>query len=66
MSTEKIIQSWKDENFRNSLSQKQRELLPEHPAGLLELTDAELENISGARPTTTYRGSVCDGGTIWT
>jgi mersacidin/lichenicidin family type 2 lantibiotic len=66
MSQENIIRSWKDETFRQQLSERERNLLPAHPAGAIELTDAELENIAGARPTTTYRGSVCTGGTIWT
>ena len=50
MSYLEIIQAWKDEEFRLNLSEEQRALLPEHPAGLLELTDAELEvAVGGAR-----------------
>lgn len=47
MSHENIIRAWKDENFRNSLSDKERALLPEHPAGLVELADSQLENAAG-------------------
>src|SRR5436309_3093556 len=50
MSLEKIIRAWKDEHFRNSLSDAERALLPEHPAGLIDLTAAELEQIMGGRP----------------
>lgn len=42
MSQENIICAWKDQDFRNSLSVKERALLPENPAGLVQLTDEEL------------------------
>ena len=51
MSHENIIRAWKDEAFRNSLSDKARKFLPENPAGLVQLSDAEL-------------GSVAAGGSI--
>jgi mersacidin/lichenicidin family type 2 lantibiotic len=44
---EHIIRAWKDEDFRNSLSDEERALLPEHPAGLVELTDMELSAVGG-------------------
>ena len=47
MSYLEIIRAWKDEEFRLSLSEEQRALLPEHPAGLIELTDAELDTVAG-------------------
>lgn len=50
MSHENIIRAWKDTDFRNSLSDKERELLPEHPAGVVELTDTELGAAVGGRP----------------
>jgi mersacidin/lichenicidin family type 2 lantibiotic len=37
-----IIRAWKDENYRLNLSAAERLLLPDHPAGLVELTDADL------------------------
>jgi mersacidin/lichenicidin family type 2 lantibiotic len=42
-----IIRAWKDEAYRNSLSDTARALLPEHPAGFLELTDEELGHVAG-------------------
>jgi mersacidin/lichenicidin family type 2 lantibiotic len=42
-----IIRAWKDEEYRLSLSNAERALLPEHPAGLIELTDADLEMVAG-------------------
>lgn len=43
-----IIRAWKDPKYRLSLSDDERALLPENPAGLIELTDAELGGVSGA------------------
>ncbi len=47
MSNENIIRAWKDENFRNSLSEQERALLPENPAGMSELSDEALQTIAG-------------------
>ena len=49
MSTEQIIRAWKDEDFRQSLSAAERAVLPEHPAGLIDLTAAELDALTGGR-----------------
>jgi mersacidin/lichenicidin family type 2 lantibiotic len=48
MSSTKLIRAWKDEEYRLSLSEAERALLPENPAGSIELTDAELEQATGA------------------
>jgi mersacidin/lichenicidin family type 2 lantibiotic len=55
MSDLNIIRAWKDAEYRQSLSEAERALLPEHPAGLIELADADL-NAAGGRP----RGGGCD------
>ena len=47
MSHLEIIRAWKDEAYRLSLSEKQQAMLPAHPAGLIELTDADLAMIAG-------------------
>ena len=50
MSKQNIIRAWKDENYRRSLSEAERAVLPENPAGrvdLDELTAAELAGIDG-------------------
>ena len=60
MSTLDIIRAWKDEEYRASLSEEQRTLLPEHPAGLIELTDAELDAAAGGALVTITAG--CPGG----
>jgi mersacidin/lichenicidin family type 2 lantibiotic len=52
MSKELIIRAWRDEEYLLSLSEAERALLPEHPAGLIELTDEELGPVAGGRPGT--------------
>jgi mersacidin/lichenicidin family type 2 lantibiotic len=47
MSNLDVIRAWKDEKYRLSLSEAERALLPAHPAGLLELTDAQLTDVVG-------------------
>ncbi|MCP3166920.1 MULTISPECIES: mersacidin/lichenicidin family type 2 lantibiotic [Myxococcus] len=42
-----IIRAWKDEEFRNNLSESERDLIPANPAGILELTDEVLGVASG-------------------
>jgi mersacidin/lichenicidin family type 2 lantibiotic len=51
MSTVDIVRAWKDAEYRQSLSEAERAQLPDHPAGLIELTDAELDGVAaGADP----------------
>ena len=42
-----LVRAWKDESYRQSLSDEQLNQLPENPAGAVDLTDAELESIYG-------------------
>ena len=48
MTIEQIIRAWKDPIYRASLSDAERAQLPEHPAGTIELTDAQLADVAGA------------------
>lgn len=43
-----ITRAWKDEAYRQSLSQEQIDRLPINPAGEIELADADLEAIYGS------------------
>lgn len=47
MSKIDIIRAWKDEEYRQSLSESERALLPPHPAGVIELSDADLRSAVG-------------------
>jgi mersacidin/lichenicidin family type 2 lantibiotic len=52
MSYEKIVRAWKDLEYRLSLSEAERAQLPDHPAGLVELTEKELEPLVGGTGAT--------------
>ena len=50
MSKQQIIRAWKDRAYRRGLGAAERALLPEHPAGRVDLdalTAAELAEIAG-------------------
>ena len=53
-----IIRAWKDEEYRNSLSEGQRSQLPENPAGMIELSDEDMGSVVGG-------GSVAEKGSKW-
>jgi mersacidin/lichenicidin family type 2 lantibiotic len=43
-----IIRVRKGKESKRRLSEKQPAVLPEHPAGLMELADADLDTVQGA------------------
>ena len=47
MSRIDVIRAWKDEAYRQSLSEAERALLPQNPAGPVELTEAEAAAVEG-------------------
>lgn len=47
MSPINIIRAWKDAEYRQSLSAAELAMLPAHPAGLIELTNDDLESVAG-------------------
>ncbi|MDJ0572975.1 MAG: mersacidin/lichenicidin family type 2 lantibiotic [Pleurocapsa sp. MO_192.B19] len=47
MSNYDIIRAWKDEDYLESLSEEQRVLVPENPAGMIELSDEDMEVVAG-------------------
>ncbi len=42
-----VIRAWKDEEYRNSLSEEQRSQLPENSVGVIELSDEAAQIIAG-------------------
>ncbi len=59
-----VIRAWKDEEYRNSLSEEQRSQLPENPAG--DLSDTEMEALrGGVSDLHTFLGKgLCPGNTF--
>jgi mersacidin/lichenicidin family type 2 lantibiotic len=47
MSRIDVIRAWKDQAYRQSLSDAERASLPENPAGSVELTEAEADAVVG-------------------
>lgn len=47
MSSYDIIRAWKDEDYLESLSEEQRSQLPENPAGIVEMSDEDMESVGG-------------------
>jgi mersacidin/lichenicidin family type 2 lantibiotic len=45
-----IIRAWKDEEYRQRLTEAERAFLPANPAGLIELADTELSLAAGGLP----------------
>ncbi|HEY7124231.1 MAG TPA: mersacidin/lichenicidin family type 2 lantibiotic [Ktedonobacterales bacterium] len=48
MSNVDIVRAWKDAEYRQGLSAEEQTLLPEHPAGAIELPDEDLAQVAGA------------------
>jgi mersacidin/lichenicidin family type 2 lantibiotic len=44
---EHIIKSWRNEEYRESLDARTRELLPESPVGAVDLSEADLTAVFG-------------------
>jgi mersacidin/lichenicidin family type 2 lantibiotic len=63
MSHLNTIRAWKDAEYRQSLSEAERALLPEHPAGLIELSDADLD-AAGGLPQCPWNTFVCTASTV--
>jgi mersacidin/lichenicidin family type 2 lantibiotic len=59
MLSEKTIRAWKDVEYRLSLSEAERAQLPEHPAGLVELTETELNPVEGGFVIVTLVRTIC-------
>jgi mersacidin/lichenicidin family type 2 lantibiotic len=57
MSHRNIIRAWKDEEYRLSLRRDGARFLPDHPAGLVELPDEQLNVVAGG--VTVWISSAC-------
>ena len=60
MSSINIVRAWKDAEYRNSLSDAERGALPENPAGVIALTDEEMDLLVGGNlPTNSFVHDTC-------
>src|SRR4026208_825789 len=51
-----VVRGWKDEDYRSSLSEAERRMLPGNPAGLIEISDSELGAVGGGEAAGPYPG----------
>ena len=54
MKKEQIIRAWKDEQYRSSLTEAERQTMPEHPSGIVQLSEFEMEAVDGQTGFTLY------------
>jgi mersacidin/lichenicidin family type 2 lantibiotic len=54
MSNLNTIRAWKDEEYRKSLTDAEKALLPTNPAGLVELAEEEMNQVDGGTYHTYY------------
>jgi mersacidin/lichenicidin family type 2 lantibiotic len=59
MSLLNIIRAWKDEEYCSSLSETERMLLPQNPAGLVVVSDDDLGGVNGAAFGSCHSCSTC-------
>lgn len=52
MKKKNIIRAWKDEEYRESLSDAERATLPENPVGLTEFSNDDLRAVYGGNEKT--------------
>jgi mersacidin/lichenicidin family type 2 lantibiotic len=57
MSKNEIIRAWQDEEYREGLGEAALAALPGNPAGPVELDEALLDAVAGARPRLTTGGA---------
>lgn len=48
MTNDAIIRAWKDNVYRDSLSDAEKAMLPANPAGMVEIADHHLDKVDGA------------------
>lgn len=61
MGRREIARAWRDEEYRDGLGAGARGALPEHPAGIVEVPDAVLAEISGGATELLATGGCCQG-----
>ncbi|MEM8933400.1 MAG: mersacidin/lichenicidin family type 2 lantibiotic, partial [Acidobacteriota bacterium] len=47
MKKEKIIRAWRDRDAYLALTDEERAQLPDHPAGIVELSDEDVADVAG-------------------
>jgi len=53
-----VVRAWKDAGYRETLTAEEQSLVPTSPAGMMELTDEDLEFVVGGLAEQTGTGGV--------
>jgi mersacidin/lichenicidin family type 2 lantibiotic len=56
-----IVRAWKDEEYRMSLSEAEQSQIPPCPAGIIDLSDTDLDDIAGGRTERLLTITCCQG-----
>lgn len=46
-----VVRAWRDPIYRSSLSAEEQEALPEHPSGIITLSDPQMGQVNGGTYT---------------
>jgi len=52
MNIDRIVNAWRDDEYRESLDEASRAILPASPIGEIDLSDADLEQVAGGEEAT--------------
>ncbi|HSS77277.1 MAG TPA: mersacidin/lichenicidin family type 2 lantibiotic [Thermoanaerobaculia bacterium] len=52
-----VVRAWRDEEYRNSLTEQDRAGLPENPAGVAMVDDSALRTVNGGAVTQHFCGT---------
>ena len=63
MKKKTITEAWRDRDAYEALTEAERAALPDHPAGLADVPDSELEMVAGGVAGTHY--SHCEPTASW-
>ncbi len=56
-----VIRAWKDEDYRLNLGAEERALVPENPAGIIDLSDSRLDMVAGGSTEHLLTIGCCSG-----
>jgi mersacidin/lichenicidin family type 2 lantibiotic len=62
MTHAEIVRAWKDADYRDGLGDEARRRVPAHPAGVIELSDADMGAVIGGAGNTEHSGCTYEVG----
>jgi mersacidin/lichenicidin family type 2 lantibiotic len=59
--TARVVRAWKDADYRDRLASEERAAMPDHPAGISPLSNAEIAEVVGGSSCHCLTFGCCDG-----